>query len=202
QPPAAGAGRRLPLQVVLRAEAHFRVRSTPAEPGSSSGLSPPLRRTVHLLQLPPVSLSPFSCLRVALRPYEVHPRLPRSYAFLRSPLNWYVLPEIPVRHAETRLTAFGEVAVAARRIVEIVFMLHTHGARVSDFLQHRKERRPVNRAQSRQPEPPPIGPIHWMNAAVAQDGPADLRVFQMHVVDLVHEIARRLDRVHHLPDQV
>src|SRR2546426_1156916 len=73
QPTAAGAGRRLPVQVVLRAEAHFRVRSTPAEPGSSSGLSPPLRRTVHLLQLPPVSLSPFSCLRVVLRPYDSDP---------------------------------------------------------------------------------------------------------------------------------
>src|SRR5439155_2876816 len=48
----------------------FQGALTLAEPGSSSGLSPPLRRTVHLLQLPPVSLSPFSCLRVALRPYE------------------------------------------------------------------------------------------------------------------------------------
>src|SRR6185503_13948925 len=74
----AEACRRLPVHVALRAEAHSRARSTPAEPGSSSRPSPPLHRTVTLLQ-PDDDYVSFSSPRVA----------PGHVRFICGPIGFY-----------------------------------------------------------------------------------------------------------------
>ena len=96
-----------------------------------------------------------------------------------------------VRHAEAALVLLGEIALrVVCRVVELVFVLDVHGARVARLRQHREEAFPIHRPVSRHAEPPPARVVHRLNAAAPHDVPQNLGVLQVDVVDLVHELAR------------
>jgi len=65
---------RLPLQVALRAEAHSRVRSTPADQVHPRGLRT-ITQVRSTCSSPPLIMRSFSSSRVVARPCVVHRRL-------------------------------------------------------------------------------------------------------------------------------
>src|SRR5260370_22171254 len=115
----------------------------------------------------------------------------------------HVLPQIPMRHLEPHRIVFAEIRTRPiRRSVQRILVLDTHGSMVTGALQHREECRPIDRSQAWQAIEPPLRAIHRADSAAAQYVPANLRVLEMHVEDLVREIASSLNRIHHLPNQM
>jgi hypothetical protein len=107
-----------------------------------------------------------------------------------------------VRHAEAALVLLREVGAVVCRVVELVFVLDVHGARVAHFREHAEEALPIHRAASRQRGNATSAAVHGLDAAAFHHVPENLRVLQMDIVNLVGEFARRRHRVHELPDQV
>src|ERR1700677_137091 len=114
-----------------------------------------------------------------------------------------MLVEIAFRHAESDLIMFAKIrARIVGCAVEIVFVLNAHRALIADALQNAEKSGPVDTAHTRNAELPPMGLVYGHDSPSAHDVPMNLGILQMDVVDLVNEVFRSLNVIHHLPQKV
>src|SRR3984957_11661774 len=122
----------------------------------------------------------------------------------RNPLLYrYILIEIALGHAEADLIGFAEIR---SRIVccavEVVFVLNAHRTLIARALKNPKELGPGDTSHTGNAELPPLCLVYGHDPATANNVPMNLGVFQVNVIDLVDEVLRRLNGVHHLPQQM
>src|SRR5207248_9472031 len=86
--------------------------------------------------------------------------------------------------------------------VERIFLLDTHRAGIAGILKHTKKITPNYRAHAGNAVAPPLGVIDRINAAGAQNGPENLGIFQVDIVNLVDKVAGGLNRIHELAHEM
>src|ERR1019366_5995807 len=100
-----------------------------------------------------------------------------------------------VRQMEATLELRGEIGPLVIRVVELVFVLDVHAPAVAGFRQHREQPLPIDRSLAGYAEAPPADVVHRLNSGAAYHVPEDFGVLEVHVVNLVDEVASGLHRV-------
>src|SRR5438093_3784794 len=104
--------------------------------------------------------------------------------------------------AEAALELLGEIYPLIRGIVEVVFILDIHRSGVACVGEYSKKALPIHRAVAWHAEAPPPGSVHRLDARAPQHVRQNFGVLQVHIVDLLDELAGGRHWIHHLPHQV